>query len=422
MIRNIPDKKSLYENLTYFACLSIVCVLPVYSHLVPLLMVFWFIFWFLENGFRFKKTMFDGNRAAILLSIVITLYLWQILGLLFADSLDSGLERIFKRLSFVFFPLVLFYPGKKIINNINLLIRLFAICTFIYIIYCFGNALHNSIIFRDGSIVFNPHPLDYYWENFFYSSRFSSHVHPSYLAMYVILSLLISFEALSDISQTIVKRGGWLILILTFLIVLYLLSSRAGILAGLIVCPLYFVFKFYKKISGWIIILAVALILFIFFNIAKTNTRINYALEMISGDNINISAHRDERYNIWSSAFGVIKNNFILGVGTGDACSELKKEFLKRGYVEGYYDNMNSHNQYIEILLESGIIGLIIFLSFQIYMIYIAISDRNLLYGLFIVMMVVFFSFETILNRLAGITFYPLFSFLLLYLKVEKNK
>jgi O-antigen ligase len=240
--------------------------------------------------------------------------------------------------------------------------------------------------------------------------------------MYVVLSLLISFEALADNSLTILKKGGWLFLIITFLVVLYLLSSRAGILAGLIACPLYFVFRFYKKISGWIIILAVTLMLLIFFNIARTNTRINYALEMIATDNLNNSAHKDERYNIWASAFGVIKNNFILGVGTGDASTELKKEFLKRGYVEGYYDNLNSHNQYIEILLESGIIGLMIFLSFQIYMIYIAISDRNLIYGLFIVMMLVFFSFESILNRLAGITFYPLFSFLLLYLKVKKNK
>jgi O-antigen ligase len=268
---------------------------------------------------------------------------------------------------------------------------------------------------KDGSVIFNPHPLDYDYENFFYSSRFSAFIHPSYLAMYVVLSLLISFEALSDNSQSLIKKCVWLFLILTFFIVLYLLSSRAGILAVIIVCPVYFVFKFYKRLSGWIIILSAAIILLIFFSIAKTNFRINYALEMISKDNLKSSVLKDERYNIWRSAFGVIKKNFILGVGTGDASNELKKEFIKRGYVEGYYDNMNSHNQYIEILLESGIIGLIIFLSFQIYMTYIAISDRNLLYGLFIIMMVVFFSFETLLNRLAGITFYPLFSFLLLY-------
>ncbi len=421
MIKDMPDKKLIYENLTFFSCLCVVCVLPVYSHLVPLLMVFWALFWFLGNGFRFEKKMFDGNKAAILLFLVMALYLWQITGLLFADSLDTGLERIFKRLSFLIFSLVLFYPGKKIISNINLLIRIFTISTFIYIVYCFGNALHNSIIFDSGSIIFNPHPSDYDYENFFYSSRFSFHIHPSYLAMYVVLSLLVSFEALADNSLSVIKRGIWLFFITTFLITLYFLSSRAGILSGIIVCPIYFVIRFYKKLSAWIVILAATIMLLIFFSVIKTNTRINYALEMISADNLKSSVQKDERINIWRSAFGVIKNNFIVGVGTGDASSELKKEFLKRGYIEGYYDNMNSHNQYIEILLESGIIGLIIFLSFQIYMIYIAISDRNLIYGLFIVMSIVFFSFETILNRLAGITFYPFFSFFLIYLEDKKK-
>ena len=149
MIKNLSDKKLLYENLTFFACLGIICVLPVYSRHGTILMVIWIILWFLENGFRFKKTMFEGNRAAILFKILMALYIWQIAGLLFADSLDTGIERIFKRLSFLVFPLVLFYPGKKIINNINLLIRLFAICTFIYLIYCFGNALHKSCIVQN---------------------------------------------------------------------------------------------------------------------------------------------------------------------------------------------------------------------------------------------------------------------------------
>ena len=121
----------------------------------------------------------------------------------------------------------------------------------------------------------------------------------------------------------------------------------------------------------------------------------------------------------WKSAFGVIGSNLILGVGTGDASEELKKEFKKRGYVDGYYDNLNAHNQFLEILLENGIVGILIFLSLISYMVYSAISERNLLLGLFIIMMVVFFTFETVLNRLAGITFFPVFAFLLAYYKLE---
>ena len=65
-------------------------------------------------------------------------------------------------------------------------------------------------------------------------------------------------------------------------------------------------------------------------------------------------------------------------------------------------------------------IGFSIFLSILGFMIYIAIKEKNLLYGLFILMMFVFFMFESILNRLAGVSFFSLF--LLYYYKCHKIK
>jgi O-antigen ligase len=108
-----------------------------------------------------------------------------------------------------------------------------------------------------------------------------------------------------------------------------------------------------------------------------------------------------------------------MGVGTGDASDELKKEFKNRGYINGYYDNLNAHNQFLEILLENGLIGLILFLTILGYMSYIAISQRNILSGLFIIMMFVFFMFETVLNRLSGISFFAFLSFLLIHIKTR---
>jgi O-antigen ligase len=382
-------------------------------------MILWGLFWILENGSGFNKITFKGNKPAFLFILFIGLFIWQIAGLLFADSLNMGIERISKRLSFFLFPLVLFYPGGKISKNINQIIRLFPICTFLYIIYCFGNALHNSLILQDGKWIFNPHPLAFDFENHFFGLRFSDIVHPSYLAMYVLISILISSESLFDNSLTVIKRCLWLIISIVFLIVIYLLSSRAGVMAAMIVLPLYFLFKFYRKFSKWIIVLLLIILVTGLVVLVRTNSRINYSLEGISKTNINETVEKDVRFIIWKSAMGVIEQNLILGVGTGDASEELKKEFTRRGYVEGYYDTLNAHNQYIEILLENGLIGLILFLSILGYMSYIAISQQNLLLGLFIIMMVVFFLFETVLNRLAGITFFPFFTFLFMHVKAR---
>jgi len=407
----------LRGDLTFFASIIVVIVLPVYVHYLPPVMILWGLFWLWENKFKLSRKMFQGNKAGILFLLYVCFFLWQISGLLLADSLDSGIERIFKRLSFFLFPFVLFFPGKRIVENIKILLKLFAVFTFIYIIYCLGNAFCNSLNADDGRWVFNPHPSDYDYENYFFSSRLSDPVHPSYLTMYVILSMFISLETFLARAKSAIKRGIWLLISIVFLFVVYLLSSKAGFLALTTLLPFYILCKLYKKYSKWIVVSLVLVLIAGFFAIAKTNVIINYSIEGISKERFDTTFQNDIRVMIWKSALGVIRHNLIFGVGTGDASAELKKEFLARGYSLGYYDNLNAHNQYLEVFLENGLVGLLLFLAMLGFMLFIAISERNLIYLLFIIMMIMFFFFETVLNRLAGITFFSLFSFLLIYYK-----
>lgn len=415
-------KEILFNGeLTFYACISCVIILPLYIHWLPPFMILWALFWILEKNSGLNRIAISGNKPAFLFILFSVFFIWQIAGLFFTDSLNLGIERISKRLSFILFPLVLFYPGGKIIRNINLIIRLFAVGILLYIVYCFGNALHNSLIIKEGKWIFNPFHEYYTYENYFFGERFSDIVHPSYLAMYVLLSLLISLESVFDNSITIIKRYFWFTISIVFLIVLYLLSSRAGLMAALIVLPLYFLLKYFETFPKWAIVIILIILVTGFVGFLRTNDRISYSLEEISKTNINKTLEKDVRFLIWKSAIGVIKQNLILGVGTGDASEELKKEFTRRGYVEGFYDNLNAHNQYLEVLLENGVIGFVLFLSILGYMSFLAIRQQNLLFGLFIVMMIVVFLFESVLNRLAGITFFPFFTFLLLNLKVKSS-
>lgn len=415
--------KKVIQNggFTFIFCLLSVMILPVYVHYLPPVMILWGVFWFVENASGITKKSFPWNKTTILLFLFIAFFLWQISGLFLADSLNTGFERIFKRLSFLLFPLVLFYPGKRIIKYIDLIIKVFAICTFLYIIICFGHALHNSLIILTTKWIFNPHPLEYDYENYFYGARLSYLIHPTYLSMYIVLSLLISLESFFDNSLSRFRKALWFVVIIVFLIVLYFLSSRAGILAGIVILALYFLLKFYSKFSKWFILVFLALLAVVFTEIIKTNEKVQLSIEGISNESLDEIFKKDERLLIWKSALGVIKNNIIFGVGTGDASIELKREFINRGYVNGFYDNLNAHNQFLEILLENGLIGLILFLALLVYMSYLAISQQNLLSGLFITMMVIFFMFESVLNRLAGITFFPMFSFLLLHVRYSKT-
>ncbi|TAL81121.1 MAG: O-antigen ligase family protein [Bacteroidetes bacterium] len=414
-------KKLLYDNnLTFFVSIVVVAIMPVHFQYLPPFMILWGIFWLWENNFRIKKSMFPDNSAAFLIILFLGFYLWQILGLLYAANLNMGFERIFKRLSFLLFPMVLFYPGERIIKNTNLLVRIFAVSTLIFVIYCFANAMHNSISIVSGKYLFNPHPTDYNYENFFYCSRLSLPVHPSYLSMYIVLAIIFSFESVLDSVLKSFTKILFILMIMVFLLTLYLLSSRAGLLTAIVVFPLYFLYKLSKRFSKWILFsLFIALIL-LFLRIAWTNDRLNYNADGVTKSQPGEILKKDIRYNIWKSALIVVKHNLVIGVGTGDATDELKREFLNQGYVDGYYDNLNAHNQFLEVLLENGLIGLLLFIGIFVYMFYISISEHNLILGLFLIIMIIMFMFETMLNRLAGVAFFPFFSFLLLKMKPSR--
>jgi len=129
---------------------------------------------------------------------------------------------------------------------------------------------------------------------------------------------------------------------------------------------------------------------------------------------------RDPRFLIWKSAIKIAGDKPLIGVGIGDARNELTKEYISLGKEEMIKERLNAHNQFLEVLLESGITGLIFFLTIFVLMFYIAVKDRNLVYGTFTILVFMFFIIESILYRFAGVSFFSLFSFLLIHFKSGK--
>jgi O-antigen ligase len=239
--------------------------------------------------------------------------------------------------------------------------------------------------------------------------------HPTYIAMYVLLSSIISFEAWFDNNLGRRKRVLWLISGCILLLAQYFLSSRAGIFVCMILLPLYFVLKFRKteKLKFalvWIVIIIIALM-----PVIIKNQRVDYLYSKILNNKTDYERKDDPRFKIWDSSFRIAKANLIFGVGIGDVRTSLAEEYKKIGEEGMANERLNAHNQFIEVLLENGILGLIIFISIFCFMLYLAFLNKNTLYLFFILMTIMFFMFETMLYRLAGVTYFGLFSFLLFY-------
>jgi len=404
-------------DASYWCSLATVAILPLYVYYIPPFMILWGVVWLIERRFKPDLSLSFNKPSIVLFWVFIALFIWQTIGLLYIQDTSSGIDRLLKRLSLLLFPLVLSDPGEKILKNLRTILKVFVLFTIIYIVYRLAQALFNSLSVVDSILVFNPHPADYDYENYFIADRFTNPLHPSYVAAYVVISLIICVEEIFSRNNRLSIRGLWVFITVFLLFSLYLLSSRAGFLAALVILPLQIFLKLRSRISRIIaVLIPVCLILLLFF-IARNNNRINYFLEDLASDNVQKVLQNDIRYTIWKSAFMIASENLVLGVGTGDASQELKREFIERGYIKGFYDNLNAHNQFLEILLENGIIGLTLFLLIFAYLSWISVKQSNLLLALGLIMFFVFFLFESTLNRLAGVTFFPFMLFLLLHLK-----
>ncbi len=404
---------------SYIISLAVMVVLPVHHQYLPPLMIAWLIAWTFENYSGIKRLSSSPYIMRSLFIIFIVYYIFQLIGLAYSTDVKMGLSNSFGRLSLVLFPLVLFAPGEMIRNNVKDLLKTFSISTLIFLLFSFIYAAYRSISFADGTLVFNPHPPEFFYLSYFYGNDLTLSQHPSYVAMYVILSAFIAFEAWFDVTLRIKMRLFWLVIALLLLTSLYFLSSRAGILAALILIPVYFFMKLKHNKLVFIIIMG---LMILSLPLLLKNQRVKYLYDKMM-DKETVGENVEEpRLIIWKSASKLIKENFIFGVGIGDVRKELTREYEKKGKTDMAESRLNAHNQFLEVFLENGITGLILFLTLFVLIFRAALIKRNILYGLFILLLVLFFMFETILYRLAGITFFSIFSFLLFYYESPKAR
>lgn len=415
--RYIANKSQFFGFTGYVSAIAIVFLIPTYVWYIPPFMVLWGISWIFGTKSELKRESIRKNRIPILIfSLFLSYYLWQFIGITYSEEKSTGMRFFLSRLSLFLFPLVLVMPGEKIKANCLTLLRVFAFATILYIVLCYGYAFYRSIFFNNGSIIFNPHPPEAYWTSYFIGLYFSFNQHTSYLSIYVILSAFIALEAWFDVNLKPAFRKLWLLLALILMISVYFLSSKTGIIVLLILAPLYLLVKFGKKLKFMVASLILAATILLAFFVVRSNTRTNVFIDGALSGTFKEVAIKDGRLTIWRAAMNPIMKNLLFGVGTGGVDAAMKNEYLRIGNEEFLKGRYNLHCQYLEIVLENGLIGLLLFASMIGTMVYAAISQRNLLYTFFIITMIVFFLFETGLNRLSGVSFFSLFSFLLLYL------
>lgn len=255
----------------------------------------------------------------------------------------------------------------------------------------------------------------------------------AYFGMYINIALIALFYFWYN---NVLKNKNERITSYLFLIILlaiqYLLASRTAILISVLSILSYIAIAGITKIGkrkasiifiGFGVLLSALIILFpkvskrfesikhIEYNFENTN-QINHFNGEIKKENWN---GLNTRLAIWECAWDEIKKAPYIGNGIGSAQPNLISNYEEKKFHFAIKSNYNSHNQYLDVLLSNGIIGLIIFLFFLFYLIFLSIKEKNWLLLSFILIFLISCLTENILNRNQGVIIISLLFSIFLY-------
>jgi len=143
-----------------------------------------------------------------------------------------------------------------------------------------------------------------------------------------------------------------------------------------------------------------------------------FALYMKGG---NPSGHSViQRFEFWKASIGIIKENFLLGVGTGDVEMAFKDEYEKINSPLTQEYRLRSHNQFLAMGVAFGLVGMFWFLFSLFYPIVREKKFSDYFYMVFFIIAFLSMFTEDTLETQAGVTFFAFFNSLFLFLRKKR--
>lgn len=390
-------------------------IIPFGIRLLPSFIILLGLFWIFTGGIKrtIEYFFYSKEKNRFFLFLLIFFYIFHLLSLLYTENFGPGTFDIQVKLSFLLIPLFLTGIPKNSID-LDKVLNSFIIGTLIAAILCYFIAIWNSIGLDSGKIIFDVQPGENYWENFFLYNRFSVFHHPSYFAMFILFTIAIGFYYLNSNNESFFGNR-FIVIIMVFLsVTLFLLSSRAGLLAWfilIIVFGLTFMQKrtrkSYRLAIPLVILLGVFSLLLIKISRYSTVKEEFKVYENYTQESIKSSI--GTRMLLWEEALHVIKRNFFFGVGQGDIKTELHRQAKKKGYSQIVEKDLNIHNQFLETFVGLGIGGVILLVILLFGPVTKLKGKYFELFVYFIIIVTVNLVFESMFNRLAGVFFFAFF-------------
>lgn len=351
-----------------------------------------------------KKTTIPNTRQTAYLISYFLLFLIFVISALLSQNIKLAFDIVVTRVAFLLIPMLAIlnvYSSIKLSNVLELLVSLSGIV----IIGC--------LVFVGYSLLFDPvFKINFLQSPIFYLQEvLNNYKHRTYLNSFLLITMVLGF------TQADVENKGKLYLYaFNILISIFILlsGSRAGFLSLAVVWLIWGIIQF-KTHRKFILFPGFVLVIFLTIGtlFVKSDSRFNVIHKIEGVSELNEGG----RLTIWKNSLQLISSNWVYGVGLGDTKDELIQTYAKNGFLDGVQQGYNCHNQYLQLVVESGFIPAFILLFIVFYPFFLFKHWRQKWIWLSISCIISLnLFFEVYLNRIAGVvilSFLPLFYVLL---------
>jgi len=275
---------------------------------------------------------------------------------------------------------------------------------------------------------------------FYHSLVHAIDQHAVYFSVYIFIFIVFLLRA-KNIPVWLQRRKllCW-VWILFFVAMIFLLSSKM-VLGVLIAYSVYLIiFHSSPKYRRWRPVLlggVVSVIAIIFF---FTDNSIKKRFTDLLNNDVSISQKeqftRADYFNgiefrllLWRFTYEILRDNhaMVSGVGPANDQKKLQEKYLSMNLYagdkktgNGGYMKYNCHNQFLQVSLQSGIIGLAAFIFWCSMLITKTIRKQNVVLSAMVLIIIIFFFTESVFERQYGMILCSFFPLLYLYPEAKK--
>lgn len=412
------------EVIRNYVVLAMALFLPIGGRFMPPLIALWLLCWLAD--YRWKQK-WNNLRQSGMLGLSALFFLVYVASLAITDNKTSGVLQIETKMVFFIFPVLTGLAVWTDSINRTKIKNAFVIGTILAIVVCFVNAALNMS--EERQMVAQGLLQDTYvnWD-FFFASRLSFLMHPSYLAMYATFSMYFLFQRIAANWQK-QRMYVWAFIALNifFTASVFLLASRLAYItmfllwAGVAVVYIRRTGSYTKGLIGLSALVITILVVYKSSDIIAS--RFDYAIRSFTSSEVDKTSSESSavRRLVWSAASDEIAQNMLFGVGGGDVEHVLMDKYKREGMTGAYEHKLNAHSQFLQTFLATGIGGFTVLLAMLLVPLRRAFRRKDADVMVFVAIIVLNILVESMFEIQAGVMFFAFFSALFIVLPADSN-